>query len=360
MAEVASPDQHASRQVAVVGGDGVWGSEVVEVLREHLTEVRVAVVPDHVDALAQWLEQGRRPDGVVLACEDPDAGLLSLCLRRGLAVVDLAWSLADVDVAQDLMGAHPDPSGVLAPVLAPVGWAGSVAAIALASAVAPLAGGERAAHVDVDVLLAAGDRADDWWWRRFADLHRTFAVWDRGGRRLARGLGEPKAVRFSDGRRRIARRIDSPEQDTTVEAQLTGSLAVRVAFEHRSTGLLLALSVGSGAWRFLPASWRRAVLEPRRTSSPAPHEIVVTAAYPSVVVRASIVDDRGRSHLVAAGALTQVARLVQGRSAGAGIDPRRVLHPEGFPDVARDLALLREAGVVVEAEVVARVSPEPA
>lgn len=349
---MADPDR--SRLVRVVGADAPWGRAVVQVLTEQRPEVRIEELPATVDPCAE-VSLGALPDVVVLACDDPGATALASCLERGVAVVDLAWSLADVDVAGDRIATYDDP----ARVLAPVGWAGSAGAIVLAAAVATRAGqGARALHVDVDVLLTAGDRADDWWWRRFANLHRTFVVWDRGGRRLARGLGEPKTVRFSDGRARRARRIDSPEQDTIVEAGLADSASVRVAFERRGTDLWLAALIGSGAWRFLPASWRRAVLEPRRTSTPAPHELVVTAAYPDRVLQAKVVDPAGRAHLVAACAVTQVVRLLDGDDPLERAARRGVAHPESAPDVARDLALLRTLGVVVEVTQVAGVSPE--
>lgn len=324
----------------LVVGTGPWGDAVAALLSEHavLSErVGAGVELVEVDRVPQRMTASPRPDVAVITDADPGDLALVSCLAAGVPVVDVHRSMASVDRARDAMRA-----GTL--VAAP-GWAGSVAGLVVAAAERrPGAPEEPAEHVDVDVLLDAGDSASDAWWRRFSGLHRSFMVYDRGQRRLVRGLGEPKVVTFGQLRRR-ARRIASPEQETLVETGHASSAAVRVAFARVSTNVWLALLVGSGAWRFLPVAVRRVILRPRPGG--APHQIDVTALTPEAVVRARVVDPRGRAHLVAASAAVQVERLLDpGRTV-----PEGVSHPEESDDPEADLARLRALGVTVDVEV---------
>ncbi|QCX28131.1 hypothetical protein [Nocardioides jishulii] len=338
-------------RVLVVGA-GPWAEATLAALDERRTDGAGAVAVSSAvavasDAFAAVLEE-RSPAVVVVTEADPGDQVLRACAERGVPVVDVHRSIASLDRARDLLEARPG-----ARLVAADGWAGDVAAMAAVGLALPDDGGSREQeHVDIDVLLDAGDRAPDSWWDRFVGLHRSFAVYDRGQRRLVRGLGEPKPVPFTAGMRR-ARRIASPEQETLVEGGHAGSVALRVAFARRSTDLWLAVLVGSGAWRFLPASWRRAVLEPARAEPPAPHEIWVTRLAERSAVRVRVHDPLGRAHLVGASAATQVCRL---------LDPSREPVPEGVsapeqaPDLSRDLDELRRRGVTFDVEVFSEAS----
>ncbi|GGD28497.1 hypothetical protein [Nocardioides daphniae] len=324
---------HVARVVVV--GDGPWAAATVEEL---------AGLADAVPVTSGEVEPAldRGADVVVLTGPDPGDRTLLACAERGLPVVDVHRSIASLDRAGELLADHAG-----ARLVAADGWAGGVAALVAVGLARPEESVDLGSdHVEVDVLLDAGDEASDAWWERFAGLHRTFAVYDRGERRLVRGLDEAKLVRFAAGTRR-ARRVASPEQETLVENGHAGSVAVRVAFARRATDLWLALGVGSGAWRFLPRRWRRAALRPVRAVPAAGHEIWVTRVGESAAARVRVHDPRGRAHLVGASAATQVARL---------LDPTRepvpagVSVPEQAPDLARDLDELRRRGVTFDVE----------
>lgn len=325
-------DASASLPVALVVGRGPWGDAVASLLAD-----RVTAVPDQVDvgeAVSRLIGEPR-PAVAVITDADPGDQVLIACLATGVPVVDVHRSIASVDRAREAMKA-----GTL---VVASGWAGSVAALVVAAGERELGGGP-ADHVDVDVLLAAGDTAGAAWWRRFSGLHRSFMVYDQGQRRLVRGLGEPKTVRLGDHTRR-ARRIASLEQETLVETGHAASAAVRVAFARGATNFWLALLVGSGAWRFVPSGLRGRVLRPG--TGPAGHRLTVTAALPGGVLHARIADPRGLAHLVAASAATQVGRLLDpGRTVPPGLG-----HPEQSDDPAADVEALRRTGVTVDLEV---------
>lgn len=328
--------------VVMVVGRGPWGDAVAALLPEQSVPGRSVggqanVEPVQVDQAEAMVRVGSEPRPAVAVITDADPGdrVLVACLAAGVPVVDVHRSIASLDRAREAMRA-----GTL---VAASGWAGGVAALVAAAGEREL-GGDVAAHVEVDALLAPGDTAGSAWWRRFSGLHRSFMVYDRGQRRLVRGLGEPKKVEF-EGVARRARRIASPDQETLVETGHADSAAVRIAFARRVTNLWLALLVGSGAWRFVPQALRSLVLRPGPGESG--HRVHVTAALPGGVLQARIHDARGLAHLVAAAASVQVARLLDpARAVPAGLT-----HPEETDDPTADLAALRRAGVEVGLEV---------
>lgn len=326
-------DADSSLPVVLVVGVGPWADATASLLREQ--GIASASQVDAGQAVARVGEEPR-PAVAVIADADPGDQVLIACLATEIPVVDLHRSIASVDRARDAMRA-----GTL---VAASGWAAGVAALVVAAGERDLGGGP-AEHVEVAALLALGDDAGDAWWRRFTGLHRSFMVYDRGQRRLVRGLGEPRTV-VLDGVARRARRIASLEQETLVESGHAGSAAVRVAFSRRATNVWLALLVGSGAWRFVPTALRRAVLHPGRGASG--HHVAVTAALPGGLLQVRVADARGLAHLVAAGACAQVVRLLDpARAVAPGVS-----HPEESDDPAADLEVLRRVGVRVELEAV--------
>lgn len=334
----SSVDDAATGPVVLVVGLGPWGDAVTSVVREQAIATSVQV---GVDAVAAALSAGRLGDGTapgvaVITDADPGDRALIACLAADVPVVDVHRSIASVDRARAAMR-----TGTL---VAASGWAGSIAALAVAAGERQLDGGP-AEHVEVDVLLGPGDTAGDAWWRRFAGLHRSFMVYDRGQRRLVRGLAEPKTVGFAQVRRR-ARRFASPEQETLVETGHAGAVVERVAFTNTSTNVWLALLVGSGAWRFLPLGWRCRILRPG--PGVGAHEIRVTAVHAEGVVHAGVTDPHGLAHLTAASAAAQVARILD----PARVVPAGVSHPDESDDPAADLEVVRRAGVQVALTVV--------
>lgn len=329
----------------MVVGRGPWGDATATMLTEH-----AIATPDRVDVREAVARVGvePRPAVAVVTDADPDDRVLVACLASGVPVVDVHRSIAAVDRARTAMRA-----GTL---VAASGWGGGAAAVVVAAACQEV-GGPPADHVEVAAQLAPGDRAGDAWWRRFAGLHRSFMVYEGGQRRLVRGLGEPRAVDFAHGRRR-ARRVASPEQETLVETGASRSAAVRVAFAEGRTNVWLALLVGSGAWRFLPAAWRARILRPRTGQRSGGHEVDVVVAHAQGVVLARIVAAHGLAHLVAAGACVQVGRLLRTPADDDAATPpvdvltsQRVSHPEESDDPCADLATLRALGIQVDLEV---------
>lgn len=371
--------------VCVVGGYGVVGARVCELLAERHPDLHVVVagrdparaaevasrLPSASTALVDVLAEDPladlavTPDVVVAAADDPADRLLRAAVRRGVALVDPARPIHRVDAAKDLWAAE----GGTAPVLLPVGWCASAAAVTVAALlesgdvfseprpVAPpqseglLSGGSSDDGpqpaldlVEVDVLVARDDVLGPAGAARLVDVHRSFAVWDHGRRRLLRGLADPHVVRV-DGRPVRTRRFSSAEQDTLVEAGYAGSVAVRLSPDTAGASAALSFLVGSGAWAWLPRAWRRGVLH-HEAAAPAPHRVVVTLVRDDELARVDLLDPLGRAHLATVGTVGQVERALG--LAGRTPPPPGVTHPEQADDVARDLALLRENGVEVQ------------
>ncbi|MCB7135035.1 saccharopine dehydrogenase NADP-binding domain-containing protein [Cellulosimicrobium marinum] len=344
-----------ARSVMVVGGYGVVGTALCRLLADRHPDVRVVVAGRRVEvarALADTLPGATAahvdldapdplagvdvlPDAVVVAVNDHSDHLLVSAARRGVAVVDITrwWdrvedahrALADVDTT--------------APVVLSSGWMASTAALVVAAA---RQGKGPAAHVDVDVLLSTQDAAgpDSLTW--FVDVHAAFAVRDHGRDLVVRGSTSPRTVTFPGGTRARTRRLRSPEHRTLVDSGHADGVAVRIAFDDRVAQTALTGLVRSGLWARLPRATRLRLLRDPRATGTRPHEIVVTVEADDVE-RHHVVDPQGQAHLTAAGAATQVERVLGLR--GRPVPPPGISYPEQAPDPERDLATLADLGV---------------
>ncbi|MGN0064728.1 MAG: saccharopine dehydrogenase NADP-binding domain-containing protein [Nocardioides sp.] len=359
-----------SATVCVVGGYGEVGRQVCHLLAVRHPDLRILVAghdPDRAQQVAATLPDSAAVavevrdadplagvtepvDAVVVLSGDPGLRLLGSALARGAAVVDASEQVLAVDAVADLVAAaataDPAGSGTVPPVVLPVGWAASAAAVAVAGLLADGTAAEPYDSVEVSALLRHDDRVGPAAAAAWVDLHRSFVVWEEKRRRLARGFAEPRRTAFDAGTFR-ARRVSSGEQDTLVEAGIAQGVAVRLAYDHAPSALGLAALVGTGAWAFLPRSVRARLLTVDAESG-TPHEVRVLARRGEAVRHLVLRDPAGRAHLAAASTVSQVERVLG--LGGRVVPPGGLSYPEQAPDAAKDVEAMRQMGVEVVEE----------
>ncbi|MGW0705697.1 hypothetical protein ACWD4G_06970 [Streptomyces sp. NPDC002643] len=314
----------------IVGGRRFFKAEAAARLRGLAGAVRIDVTDDDPLATVDPL-----PDAVLVAVNDHNDRLLHSAARRGIPLVDIARWLKRVEDAHRTLAGET----VTAPVVLASGWMASAAAVTVAAH----GGGLPADQVDIDILLSLEDRTGPDSATGFVDVHLPFELWERGETRTVRGMSEPRRVTFGDGRTRSCRLFSSPEQATLITTGHARGVSVRMAFDSRATNSVFAALVNSGLWARLSKERRTGILHSPGEKPGASHEFAVTLRTGPTTRRILVEDPEGQAHLTAAGAVTQLERVL-GLNGRERPEPG-ISFPEEAKDVKADVAALESMGV---------------
>lgn len=354
--------------ILVVGGYGVVGSQVCRLLRERHPAAQLLIggrSPDKAAALARELDATpvridtcdadplasleERPRLVIAAVNDPRDALLLATVRRAVALVDIARWTARLHAALLRLATE----SVSAPVMLASGWMGGVApllAMAAARQVWP------PTSIEIDILYGAADLAGPDSVDYVDRLEVPFEVIDAGRERLVKPFTGGHVVAFPGAGRRRTYRLDTPEQATLPIVTGASTVATRIVFDSRAATATLVALKRLGVIRLLSAErftrLRRKLLFPQTASSQGtPTVVLATVRGEGAVVRASVVDRAGQSHLTALGAVIAAERALG--LDGLAAAPAAVTFPEQHPRPQSALATLRQHGVEIIIEAAA-------
>ncbi|MBI5506317.1 MAG: saccharopine dehydrogenase [Deltaproteobacteria bacterium] len=352
--------------ILVAGGYGVVGSRICRLLRERHPDAALLIGGRSPDKGAELVRQlgakpvridtseadplallDERPSLVISAVNDPHDALLLAAVTRGIALVDIARWTARLHAALLRLSTE----SLSAPVVLASGWMGGVApllAMAAARQVWP------PTSIEIDILYGAADLAGPDSVDYVDRLDVPFEVIDAGRERLVKPFTDGRVVTFPEAGRRRTYRLDTPEQATLPIVTGASTVATRIVFDSRAATATLVAFKRLGVIRLLSAErftrLRRKLLFPQNTSTQGtPTIVLATVRGEGAVVRASIVDREGQSHLTALGAVIAAERALG--LDGLAAAPEGVTFPEQHPRPQTALTTLRQHGgeVVIEA-----------
>lgn len=346
----------SSPSVLVVGGYGVVGTQICEMLSERHPQMVVMVggrALDKAQAVAGRIKGAvavrvdlndtdplaglaQLPDAVVVAVTDSHDRLLMAATRRGIAIVDITRWSKRIEDAQALLA----ETRLRAPVVIASGWMAGAVGIVAAAYRDPAAA---ARQIDLDMLFSLADKAGPDSVSGFVDMNLPFLVWEAQRQREVKGFSDAKTVHFSEGRKATTFRYNSPDQMTLVQTGHAQGMSSRMAFDSGFTTWLMAILARSGLWGRLSRDLRKKLLY--NPGAGAAHEFIVTIRDGKGERRVLVKDPLGQTHLTSAAVVTQVARVL---GLNGRLKPEdRVSFPEESQDLQADIESLRMAGVEV-------------
>jgi hypothetical protein len=206
--------------------------------------------------------------------------------------------------------------------------------------------------IDIDILFSLKDKAGPNSIEYVDQLGTPYDVFDGGNIRTVKPMTEPKHVDFESGFSTNTYRLDTPDQVTLPMFSSATSVSARIAYDDKHTVRFLSFMVRSELWHII----NRPMFKKIRHSllynpgEGGPHEVLVTVVGKGFdgslkTVRASLLDDKGQTHLTALGCVIQVERaLAIGGNKGIY---HGITFPEHHEDVDMALATLQEHGVKV-------------
>ncbi|MEK6540811.1 MAG: saccharopine dehydrogenase [Pseudomonadota bacterium] len=352
-------------RILIVGGYGVVGAQVAALLAGRNPQLEiwiggrslekasnvakafpnargVQIDADAADPLAEFAEM---PDVILAVANDDDDHLLLSAARRGIAFIDIArWT-------ERMHGAIARLESVklTAPVILASGWMAGVAATVAAQLATGMA---KIDTITIDILYALKDKAGPNSVAYMDRLNIPFTIYSGGKPRSVMPMTDARTVNFSEGRTLDCYRLDIPEQFTLVRNLGAAGVSSRITYDDVTAIKLMLFLIRSRIWAIL--SWnifakvRHALLY--NPGEGAPQETVLEVSGEahdgkSASHRVTIFDALGQTHMTAAGAVSQVERVL-GLS-GRVPPPHGVSFPEQLTDHAEAMTAHMEMGVSI-------------
>jgi saccharopine dehydrogenase-like NADP-dependent oxidoreductase len=351
--------QHEQFTVLVVGGYGIVGSYLTELLAKRNKNVKVLVAGRNMEkaqraaskitgAEAVIVDINRNnpleylytmPDAIIVSVNDTHDHLLRQAIQRRIPILDIARWHERVEAAKQV---YKDEDGN-SPVILASGWVASVPSIVAKAHQITL---EPFQNIDIDILLSLKDKTGPDSVTSFVDAHLPFHIWENGQKKEVKGFSSSKSVHFSDKRTFTTHRMRCPEQATLVESGVTQGASVRIAFDSQIMNRTFACLICTGLWGHLSRKTRKSILHNSKNTNDALHEIIVSIKEKGRMIKISVIDQVGQSHLTAISAVSQLERLLglQGR-----IQPQHgVTFPEQARDVQMDLMAIQDMGISIK------------
>jgi hypothetical protein len=313
-----------SQTILVVGGYGVVGSRIANILARRNPDMRILLggrsmtkaiaaasaiknaqgVLFDVDDPISLSRLHVRPDLVIVAVNDLKDATLRAAIVAGIAIVDITrWTERVRDLEVIVADLKPK-----SPVIAGSSWMACIPGALTLSAVAGL---ESIDSIDMSVLYAMKDVSGGNSVEYMDRLTTHFPVMREGKTAIAVPYTEGRKIRFDNNYQTTVYRFDSPDQH--VLPRLTGarSVASRIAFDDKATTFIFWLIIRSGLWNLLSGkrfqSFRRGLMH--NPGPGAPHlvrvDVVGKRAGCKLHRTLHITDKEGQSHLTAVGAVLQ-------------------------------------------------------
>lgn len=346
--------------VLVVGGYGTVGQQAVQFIRQRHPTLPLIIAgrhPKKAVVVAQELEYAiativnlelpnplgtLRPAAILALANDPQDYLLTDAIKLGIPYVDITRWTERVRSAATL-------GPLSAPVMLASGW---MAGIATLIAVATTRQLTRTNRIDISILYSLQDKAGPNSVEYMDRLATPFEVMLNGRLTHVYPYTDPRKITFPGGYTASAYRFDTPDQLTLPNATGAQTVSARIAFNDAlTTGLLVALT-RSGIWKLFSGSrftpLRRQLLY--NPGSGANHEMVIEVAGidedgKEKILRTTVVDPKGQTHLTTVGALIQLERIL-GLDGGSS-PPPGITYPDVAPQISHALDTLTTHGIIV-------------
>lgn len=355
----------SARRLLIVGAYGVVGEQIVELMAKENKDVELWLAgrsQEKAAALASRFEGARSlrvdmedadplakigmlPDAVLAVANDPDDNLLSACVKRGIAYIDITrWTDRMLSAVKKFEGEE-----LSSPVILASAWMAGVVATVVADVAQKL---KQIDAVEFDVLFALKDKAGPNSIEYVDRLRIPFTVKINGASVQKMPFTDQRQVRFSGDRNFETMRFDTPDQYTLPKLFSIPTVSGRVGYDDNKTMGFMKFMLKSGLWTLISRpmfdNLRRSLLY--NPGPGAAHEIRlhITGQDPqqgSVDDHITISDPLGQTHMTAAGAVLQVERvfgLHALKRPVAGIS-----HPEEASDASLGVGRLRQMGVDV-------------
>lgn len=349
--------------ILIAGGYGVVGQQIAQVIRCRHSDIPLIIAgrnPMKAETLARELTNAQavaldveqanplgklRPRAIVAAVNDPHNHLLLDAINAGIPYLDITrWT----DRVRSAI-ALSSKKALGSPVMLSSAWMAGVASVIAVHLSQQM---HSVAQINISVLYSLKDKAGPNSAEYMDRLTTPFEVLLEGKLTRVLPYTDPREIEFSGNYTAKAYRFDTPDQLTLPKT--TGALTVsaRIAFDDALTTSLLVALTRSGIWKLFSGkrfeSLRRALLF--NPGDGAAHEIVIEVVgtdehKKEKVLRSSVVDPKGQTHLTAVGTLLQLERLLG--LDGAPPPLHGVIYPDTAPQTDSALSLLHSFGVVV-------------
>ncbi|MEQ1863335.1 MAG: saccharopine dehydrogenase NADP-binding domain-containing protein [Micropepsaceae bacterium] len=366
LGEHGMADSTSSLRILLVGGYGVVGTQVAELLRAHHPSATLLIAGRRISeatAVASRLGNaepvqidtqaadplagiGGRIDAVAQLVHDHDDAVLRATIRRSAAYIDITRGAAPQTRAY-AAAALESPH---APVMFASNWMAGVPAIVAMHLASRLAQVETVA---ISILFYGADKGGPDSEGAGDTLATSFMSRVNGAWQKTPPMSDPVSIRFPSGLERPVYRLAMADGVTLAQATSARDVAVRLGLDSAATTKTTHFMVRTGLWSMLQSermTWLRKRLTHNPSKEGAPHEIVVEVTGRGSdgkdrTLRAGLLDSKGQSHLTALGVVANLERALglHGEKLRPG-----VAVPETAPNGARLLQLLRAARVTVE------------
>jgi hypothetical protein len=344
--------------VLIVGGYGVVGEQIAEILRTRHADLPITIAgrtPKRGEALAHRLGatcvaldvddpeplRGSLPAAVIAAVNDPNDHLLMASIQAGIPYLDITrWTSLQRRAALRAAAARPT-----APVLLSSAWMAGVAPLVACHLATQL---DTVDEVAISILYALSDRAGLDSIEYVDRMTVPFETTVNGDLITTRPLTSGRTVEFPEGRRARVYRLDTPEQTTLPLFTGAKTVSTRIGYDAPSATIGLQALRLTGALRLLAhpklTAMRRSLLHSDGEGGTAQLVIEVTGG--GSAVRATVSDPRGQSHLTAVGATIGLERLLG--LDGATPEPAGVRFPEQHPDPSHAITTMRDHKISID------------
>ncbi len=356
------------KSILIVGGYGVVGLQIAQITRARHPELPIIIAGRSADKANDAASKIGDARGVALDITDDDPlgnldadlgaviavandsanSLIRAAISRGIPYVDITRWTERIHDAVLLAGVLD----VRAPVVLSSSWMAGVSAIVATRAAAELT---QVDEVDTAILYRLADKAGPNSIEYADRLGIPFRVLKNGIWKTVKPMSEPASVTFPGGYSGKVYRFDEPSQETLALYTGAKTASSRIAYDSASTTSTMAFLVGSGIWGLISGpyftNFRRSMLY--NPGEGASHEIVIVvtgldASGAKKVVRATILDPEGQTHLTAVGAYIQLKETI----GLGGESPRAagIYLPENTRDLQSAIDTLTEHGVEIRFE----------
>ncbi|WP_088104571.1 saccharopine dehydrogenase NADP-binding domain-containing protein [Halalkalibacter urbisdiaboli] len=319
------------KSVLIVGGYGVVGRQIAEILGDQQYDLEIFIGGRHPEKAKDLFENDSRIHAIKIdnlskdplkevkrdltliinAVNDPEHYLLRSAVEKRIPIIDItSWTehMKDSIHMLNKMKLH-------SPVVLSSGWMGGVAALFSKLTTASF----KDVHlVNINILHSIKDKAGPNSIEYMDRLSVPFEITENRLQRQVYPLTDPVHVKFPNSFSTKCYRIDTPDHFTLPKTLNADSVNVRIAFNHKFSTYSLRFLVATGIWKLISGksfkSLRKSVLyNPGEGDT---HQIVIEAKgmghdnfEKGIIV--TISDPLGQTHLTALGAVIQAEKVLQ-------------------------------------------------
>lgn len=311
--------------VLLIGGYGVVGQQVAALLNQYYPNMHIiiggrnihtatafaATLPDasaiQFDINTPQLPDHIRPQLIVTLANDPDNRVLHFAIENKIAYLDITrWT----DKLKTAITSTHLFSQLNAPIIFSSSWMAGVAASTIIQHTVKF---NQIDSIDINILYSMQDKAGINSVEYMDRMLIPFEVIADGHTQTCRPFTDSRLVNFSESKRFLVYRFDTPDQLTLPLLTKAKSVSTRIGFNSNMANRLFYVLIQSGFWYLISAK-RFKSLRQKLLYSPGngdEHRILINITGLDTTNRPitstlSITDPKGQSHLTAIGAFNQI------------------------------------------------------